>query len=135
MRRLLRALVAVALAACARAAPLDSDAQGAPAATPERWIEPISWQPRCVLTRSHPPGCHAARVAPSRNVRRLAPSDRPRATRSAFLYHGFLSPEECEHIKSVARPRMERSMVRRGCPRPRVPPLQRAALTAPPCAA
>jgi hypothetical protein len=35
-----------------------------------------------------------------------------RAARSAFLYHGFLSPEECEHIKNVARPRMERSMVR-----------------------
>ena len=33
-------------------------------------------------------------------------------SRSAFLYHGFLSPEECEHIKDVARPRMERSMVR-----------------------
>jgi hypothetical protein len=35
-----------------------------------------------------------------------------RAARSAFLYHGFMTPEECEHIKNVARPRMERSMVR-----------------------
>jgi hypothetical protein len=33
----------------------------------------------------------------------------------AFLFHGFLSAAECEHIKDTARPRMERSMVRDGC--------------------
>ena len=53
-------------------------------------------------------------------MRRLCPTQRAlrtplsaaRAARSAFLYHGFMTPEECEHIKNVARPRMERSMVR-----------------------
>ena len=29
----------------------------------------------------------------------------------AFLYHSFLSPEECEHIRGLARPRLERSQV------------------------
>ena len=29
----------------------------------------------------------------------------------AFLYHGFLTPEECEHIRGLARPRLERSQV------------------------
>lgn len=32
-------------------------------------------------------------------------------TPRAFLYHGFLSAEECEHIKQLARPRLERSLV------------------------
>jgi prolyl 4-hydroxylase len=29
----------------------------------------------------------------------------------AFLYHGFLTPEECAHIRGLARPRLERSQV------------------------
>lgn len=32
-------------------------------------------------------------------------------TPRAFLHHGFLSLEECEHIKELARPRLERSQV------------------------
>ena len=54
MRRLLH--VALALAACARAAPLDSDADRLPGwlgeqvATPDRWIEPIAWEPRCEVS-------------------------------------------------------------------------------------
>jgi len=71
MRRLLH--VALALAACAQAAPraaLDADAldadrlpgwlgeQGrdAQAVTPDRWIEPIAWEPRCEV-------CAAARAS------------------------------------------------------------------------
>ncbi|CAI6011815.1 unnamed protein product [Closterium sp. NIES-65] len=32
-------------------------------------------------------------------------------TTRAFLYHKFLTPEECDHIISLARPRLERSEV------------------------
>ena len=105
MRRLLH--VALALAACARAAPLASDEDRLPGwlgerdrdaagGLPQRWIEPISWQPRCGALRAPLPRAVLTACA----------------ARSAFLYHGFLTPEECEHIKDVARPRMERSMVR-----------------------
>jgi len=29
----------------------------------------------------------------------------------AFLYHGFLSPEECDHLIQVGEPHMKRSTV------------------------
>jgi prolyl 4-hydroxylase len=29
----------------------------------------------------------------------------------AFVYHGFLTPEECAHVRELATPRLERSMV------------------------
>ena len=76
MRRLLHA--ALALAACVRAAPLDADAdrlpgwlgerdrdQDAQAATPDRWIEPIAWEPRCdVSAAACVKSCHLALRAP-----------------------------------------------------------------------
>ena len=61
MRRLLR--IALALAVFARAAPLDTDEDRLPGwlgerdrdaadEPPKRWIEPISWQPRCGAFRA-----------------------------------------------------------------------------------
>jgi hypothetical protein len=68
-------------------------------------------QPRCPFAHARTEqGAHNGTHLMRRCL--LAPVHVCVLSRSAFLYHGFLSPEECEHIKDVARPRMERSMVR-----------------------